>query len=180
MEKIPNQGLSAREVQKLQHQYGLNDIPTVKQFTLIKSFLGQFNNFLTILLIIAGCISLALGERIDSLFIFLIVLLNALFGVFQEFKAEKALKTLKQMSSTRVRVIRDGKEQDIDSRELVPGDIIYIEEGSKIPADAKIISSLHLQVNEASLTGESIPVEKHAHEENKQLLFMGTVVAGGR
>lgn len=90
------------------------------------------------------------------------MILNAFFGLYQEYQAEKSLQSLKKMTQTMVRVIRDGKEQEIDSRYLVPGDIVYLEEGSKIPADGEVIESMNLEVNEAMLTGESLPVIKNA------------------
>jgi len=173
-------GLSSQKAQVLLKQYGYNEISEVKQFTLIKSFIGQFDNVLILLLVGAGGISFIVGERLDSLFIFLIVILNAFFGLYQEYKAEKALSHLKKLTTTTIRVIRDGKEQQIDSRCIVPSDIIYIEEGTKIPADCQIIESRNLEVNEASLTGESLPVIKNSHDPNSNQLFMGTVVAKGR
>ncbi len=173
-------GLSSHKVQALFKQYGYNEISEVKQFTLIKSIIGQFDNVLILLLIAAGGVSFFVGERLDSLFIFLIVILNAFFGLYQEFKAEKALSFLKKLTVTTIRVIRDGKEQQIDSRYLVPGDLVYIEEGAKIPADCQIVESRNLEINEASLTGESLPVIKNSHDPNSNQLFMGTVVAKGR
>ncbi len=173
-------GLSSHKVQTLLKEYGYNEISEVKQFTLIKSIIGQFDNVLILLLIAAGGVSFFVGERLDSLFIFLIVILNAFFGLYQEFKAEKALSYLKKLTITTIRVIRDGKEQQIDSLYLVPGDLVYIEEGAKIPADCQIVESRNLEINEASLTGESLPVIKNSHDPNSNQLFMGTVVAKGR
>lgn len=173
-------GLSAKKAQELLAHFGTNEIKETRKFTLLSSFISQFNNFLTILLILAGVISFLLGEKIDSLFIFLIVILNALFGLYQEAKAEKSLETLKKLTVSMVRVRRDGKEQEIDSRFLVPGDIIFIEEGNKVPADAKILESMHLEVNEAVLTGESLPVEKEAGKNKDENIYMGTIVAKGR
>jgi len=174
------QGLTTVQAEELLQTYGQNDIKETSRFTLFAAFLSQFNNFLTILLILAGTVSFILGERIDSLFIFLIVILNALFGLYQEAKAEKSLETLKKLTVSLVRVVRDGKQQEIDSRLLVPNDIIYLEEGNKLPADGIILESMHLEVNEASLTGESLPVEKNTNEDGKNELFMGTVIAKGR
>src|SRR3989339_1990517 len=170
-------GLSSHKVQTLLKQYGYNEISEVKQFTLIKSIIGQFDNVLILLLIAAGCISFFVGERLDSLFIFLIVILNAFFGLYQEFKAEKALSYLKKLTITTIRVIRNGKEEQIDSRFLVPGDLIYIEEGAKIPADCQVVETRNLEINEAALTGESLPVVKNSHDQKSNQLFMGTVVA---
>lgn len=173
-------GLSPHKVQALFKEYGYNEISETRQFTLIKSIVGQFDNVLVLLLIAAGIVSLLVGKQIDSFFIFLIVILNAFFGLYQEFKAEKALSLLKKLSISTIRVIRDGKEHQIDSRFLVPEDIIYIEEGAKIPADCQIIESHNLEINEASLTGESLPVIKNIHDPDSNQLFMGTVVAKGR
>ncbi|MFN4212694.1 MAG: cation-translocating P-type ATPase, partial [Microgenomates group bacterium] len=117
---------------------------------------------------------------LDGIFILLIVFLNAFFGVYQEFKAEKALSYLKKITVTTIRVIRDGRQEQIDSRDLVPGDLIYLEEGTKIPADCQLVESYNLEINEASLTGESLPVAKDPKDKEKSQLFMGTVVAKGR
>ena len=174
------QGLSSQKALALLKQYGHNELTEVKQFTLLKSFIGQFDNVLILLLIAAGGVSFFIGERLDSIFIFLIVILNTFFGLYQEFKAERALSLLKKLTVTTIRVIRDGKEQQIDSRNLVPGDLIYIEEGTKISADCRLIQSRNLEINEASLTGESLPVLKNSHDPNNNQLFMGTVAAKGR
>ena len=147
--EVFKKGLTTKQAEKLLKQYGQNEIKEERRFTLLSSFFAQFNNFLTILLILAASVSFILGERIDSFFISLIIILNALFGLYQEAKAEKALKTLKKLTISMVRVIRDGKQQEIDSRFLVPGDIVYLEEGNKIPADGEVIDSMHLEVNEA-------------------------------
>ncbi len=173
-------GLIDRDIPSLRAKFGFNQIERQNRFFLIKSFLSQFNNFLVILLIAAAIISLLVGEKLDSIFIFLVVLLNAFFGLFQEYKAEKSIALLSQMATTKVRVVRNGKEEEVDSRELLPSDIVYLEEGSKIPADCVVLESKNLEVNEASLTGESLPVFKREGDEKNSLLFMGTVVAQGR
>lgn len=175
-----DKGLSSHKAEELLASFGTNEIKETKGFTLLSSFLSQFNNFLTILLILAGSVSYFLGEKVDSFFIFLIVVLNGLFGLYQETKAEKALETLKKLTISMVRVIRDGKEQEVDSRFLVPGDVIFIEEGNRVPADAKILESMHLEVNEAALTGESLPVEKEVGANKNEDIYMGTIVAKGR
>ncbi len=177
-DKIYNLGLTSIKAEELLKTYGKNELTEKKQFTLIKSFISQFNNFLIYLLIAAGIVSILVGEPLDSFFIFLIVFLNACFGVYQEFRAEKSLEKIKEMTIAKVRVIRDGKEIEIDSRYLVPGDLIYLEEGAKIPADGKLIHTHHFEVNEASLTGESLPVQKNAHDEHN-IIYLGTVVAKG-
>jgi len=171
-------GLTSKEAEKLLKQYGLNEIHEEKKFTLIKSFLSQFNNFLILLLIGASIVSFFIGETLDAIFILAIVILNAFFGLYQEYQAEKSLASLKKMTKTMVRVYRDGKEQEIDSRYLVPSDVVFLEEGTKIPADGEVIEAYNLEVNEAMLTGESLPVVKNLSDAN--LLYAGTIVSRGR
>lgn len=169
-------GLTHEHVEKLLKEYGLNVLQDKKKKGIFSILFAQLNNFLTILLVIAALLSFFIGEIIDGSLILSIVFLNALFGIYQEKKAENAIDALKQMSITKVRVIRDGHEQELDSRYLVPGDIYFIEEGSKIAADGILEEALNLEVNEAALTGESLPVNK----KNTDEIFMGTVVSKGR
>jgi P-type Ca2+ transporter type 2C len=177
---VQYKNLTQKEADKLFQKFGANEITVARRYSIWKSLFGQFNNFLMILLISAGAISMLLGERVDSAFIFAIVILNAGFGLYQEFKAEKSLEALKRITVTLVRVIRDGKEQTMDGRLLVPGDLVYLEEGSRVPADSLLIKSWGLEVSEAALTGESLPVPKSESHAETQSLFMGTVVARGR
>jgi len=172
--------LTQKEAESLREKFGPNEITVKRRYSVLQSLIGQLNNFLMLLLISAGLISWFLGDRIDSGFIFAIVILNAAFGVYQEFKAEKSLKALKKITITLVRVIRDNKEITIDSRLLVPGDLVYLEEGSRVPADLVLVKSWNLEVNEAALTGESLPVAKNETNDELKNLFMGTVVARGR
>lgn len=174
------QGLNSARAHELLAVHGLNEIKTASRFTLFSAFLAQFQNFLILLLLGAAVVSFAVGERLDSTFILLIVILNAFFGVYQEFKAEKALDSLKKMAVSMVRVIRDGVAGEIDSRELVPGDLIYLEEGAKIPADASILWSRSLEVNEAVLTGETYAVAKHESDPENHTISLGTTVVHGR
>lgn len=161
LQKIKKLALTNSKAEKLLKQYGLNEIKEEKKFTLLKSFLSQFNNFLIFLLLFASIISFFIGETLDAVFILVIVFLNAFFGLYQEYQAEKSLQSLKKITTVKVRVIRDGKEQEIDSRYLVPGDIVYLEEGTRIPADGEVLQAINLEVNEAILTGESLPVSKN-------------------
>ncbi len=179
-EKIIHLALTSRQAKKLLEEYGKNEIKEEKRFTLIKSFLSQFNNFLILLLLAASGISFFIGESLDAIFILAIVILNAFFGLYQEYQAEKSLSSLKKITITKVRVIRDRKEVEIDSRELVPGDIVYFEEGAKIPADCQLLQTSHFEVNESSLTGESLPVVKNEKDEENNRIFAGTSVAKGR
>lgn len=160
LEKIKHFSLTNSQAEKLLKKYGLNEIKEEKKFTLLKSFFSQFNNFLILLLIAASIISFFVGETLDAVFILIIVVLNAFFGLYQEYQAEKSLQSLKKITTIKVRVIRDGKEQEIDSRYLVPGDVIYLEEGNLIPADGEVLQAMNLEVNEAILTGESMPIAK--------------------
>ena len=169
-------GLTTSQANSLLNQYGLNVITEQKKKTIFTKFFEQFNNFLTILLLFAAIFSFFIHEPIDGTLIIAIVFLNALFGIYQESKAEESIAVLKKMTVTKVRVIRDGKEQEIDSKYLVPGDIIFIEEGTKIPADGIISESINLEVNESGLTGESFPIEKKL----KDTIYSGTIVAKGR
>lgn len=169
-------GLSTHQVTQLLKQYGLNVISEQKKKNILIKLIEQFNNFLTILLLIAAICSFVIGEPIDGGLIFAIVILNALFGIYQEAKAEESIAALKKITLTKVRVIRDGKEQEIDSKFLVPGDIVFIEEGTKISADGQIIESINLELNESALTGESLPVVKMI----KEMIYSGTIVAKGR
>jgi Ca2+-transporting ATPase len=151
--------------------------------------LSQFNNFLVIILIIAAIVSLLLGEIVDAAAIMVIVLLNAVVGVVQESKAEAALAALKKMAAPNAQVIRGGRQMTIASRELVPGDLVLVDAGNYVPADLRLIESMNLKVEEASLTGESMPVDKNAKVvldrdvplgDRKNSAFMSTLVTYGR
>ncbi|MBN1104424.1 MAG: HAD-IC family P-type ATPase, partial [Deltaproteobacteria bacterium] len=155
-------GLSTAEVEKRQREQGFNELTEKPRPGFLKMLLDQFNNFLVIILIVAAVVSLLLGEYVDAIAIMVIVALNAVVGVVQESKAEQALAALKKMAAPNAQVIRDGHQVTIPSRELVPGDIVLIEAGNYIPADMRLIESVNLKVEEASLTGESVPVEKVA------------------
>jgi Ca2+-transporting ATPase len=169
-------GLTSAQVSEFLKKYGLNVITEQKKKSIFIKFFEQFNNFLTILLIGAALLSFLLGESLDGGLIIGIVILNGLFGLYQEAKAEESLAMLKKMTVTKVRVIRDEKEVEIDSKYLVPGDLVYLEEGIKIPADGIVVKSINLELNESALTGESFPVVKTEKEE----VFSGTIVAKGR
>jgi Ca2+-transporting ATPase len=169
-------GFSTHQAEELLKQYGPNVLDEQKKTSLIRIFLDQFNNFLTILLLIAAVISILIGEYVDGSLILAIVILNAFFGIYQEKKAGEAIEALKKMTLSKVRVIRDSQEVEVDSRYIVPGDVVFVEEGVKVPADGKVIQTINLQINESSLTGESLPISKDKEDE----VFMGTIVARGR
>jgi Ca2+-transporting ATPase len=142
-----------------------------------------------LILLAAVFISAALQEYIDAVVIFIIVVLNTILGFWQEFKAENAMAALKKMTVPSVRALRDGKEQQISAKDLVLGDILLIESGNVVPADARLMEAVNLKVQEAALTGESESVEKHSHRlegddyalaDRKNMIYMGTVVTYGR
>lgn len=169
-------GLTHDEVTRLLAQYGPNTLTEKKKRSFIFTFLDQFKDFLTVLLIIAALLSFFIGETVDGTLILAIVILNAFFGIYQEAKAESAIAALKKITVTKIRVIRDGIQQEVDSQDLVPGDVCFIEEGVKIPADGKIIEGMNLEINESVLTGESLPVPKKLSDE----VFSGSIVSKGR
>ena len=162
------QGLTLNDVQERQRLYGKNILETRKGKNLFQKFLAQFTDFMIIILICAAIISFAVSymegkpNYIDPIIIMMIIILNAFLGVIQETKAEKALEALKKMSAPTAHVLRDNKVSEIPSIELVPGDIVILETGSFVPADCRLIHTVNLKVEEASLTGESHPVEKNA------------------
>lgn len=169
-------GLSSYHAQELLKQYGSNELIEKPKRTFLKILATQFDSPLIFLLIGAGTISFFINESVNAILILTIVFLNALFGIIQEVKAQKSIASLKKLTITKSRVIRDHQEQEINSRLLVPQDIILIEQGDKIPADAKLLTSVNLEVNEASLTGESLPVFKNLGDK----IFLGTIVTRGR
>jgi Ca2+-transporting ATPase len=188
-------GLSRSEAERRLGQYGRNELAEEKPVPGWRKFLAQFTDVLVILLIVAGLVSagLWLYERdaalpYEALAIFAIVLLNAILGYVQQARAEKAVAALRNMSAAHANVIRDGQRQTLAAAELVPGDIILIEEGDTIPADARLIQSVALQAAEAALTGESLPVEKStariAEEagvgDRSNMVFSGTAATYGR
>ncbi|MBQ4324052.1 MAG: HAD-IC family P-type ATPase, partial [Clostridia bacterium] len=168
-------GLSTQRVAELQEKYGPNKLKEKKKKTNLQRFVDQFKDVMILILIAAAIISFVVvcveqnwGELFEPALIVLIVILNAVMGVYQEGKAEKALDALKNMSAPHARVIRDGEEKIIDAAELVPGDIIRLEAGDFIPADARLIQSAGLKSEESALTGESVPSEKDHLAEVKE------------
>lgn len=173
-------GLSEETVQKKLREFGKNEIHSSIKLSALTIFFRQFTSVLVFMLIVASLLSFFVGEKLDALLIFLIIIMNALFGFIQEYKAEKAIESIKHIAISTVHVIRDGRQQEINSVFLVPGDLIYLEVGDKIPADCVVLESMHLKVNEASLTGESIPIEKNPHDEENKYIYLGTTVYAGR
>jgi Ca2+-transporting ATPase len=169
-------GLSSKEAKKLQIKYGLNKLPSEKPLSALKIYLSQFTNPLVYILVVVGIISFFMHEYVDIIFIFSVVILNSFFGFIQEYKAQKTFTALKDLLKPIAKVIRGGKQIKIDATELVPGDIVLLVNGDKIPADGEVVESASLLVNEAILTGESEMVIKNLGDA----AFMGTSVSGGR
>lgn len=169
-------GLREAEAKKRLQKYGYNEIEE-KKISPAKIFLRQFKNFLILILIFAAAISFAIAEITNTIIISFIILFVAALGFVQEYRAERAMQALKKMLQPECIVVRDGKQKTIPAREVVPGDILVLESGDSISADARIAESFSLEANEALLTGESAPVEKNATEKN--MLFAGTTVTKG-
>ncbi|QQG39993.1 MAG: cation-translocating P-type ATPase [Candidatus Aenigmatarchaeota archaeon] len=180
-------GLSSAEAPSRLERYGRNELKRVGGVNPIVMFFDQFKNFLVILLLIAALVSAAIGEGLDAIAILAILVLNAALGFFQEYKAERALEALRKMVKNTCTVIRDGRKTEVVTSELVPGDIVTLEPGDKVPADARIVESSNLKMQEASLTGESVPVKKFSGVlkddatvvQRTNMVFMGTDVSYG-
>ncbi len=185
--KSSETGLTEDEAKKRLEKHGINQIEKRKSTTLFQIFIRQFTSFIIVILLAAIIISLLIGEKLDAIVISIILFLNGIFGFIQEYKAEKAIEALRKLTALKAKVIRDGKEIELDSRELVPGDIILLETGSKVPADARLIDIAAFQTDEASLTGESVPSRKNIEPlkkntpvtDQENMAFMGTIVTKG-
>ncbi|MEK6845290.1 MAG: HAD-IC family P-type ATPase, partial [Nanoarchaeota archaeon] len=182
------EGLAEEEAEKRLQKHGYNEIKQAKKISSIRIFLSQFNSIVIYILIAALAISVFLGETIDAIVIGAIVIANAIIGFIQEYNAEKSIEALKKLASLKATVIRDGREKEIDAKLLVPGDIIKLQTGDKIPADARVIELVILEAQEAALTGESLPVKKELKvlPEKTQLadrlnmVFSGTIITHGK
>ena len=180
-------GLNAEDASRRLAEYGPNQLESPSKPSPLKIFLGKFKEYLTMVLIFAALISFIAGETTNAYVILGIVFLVALIGFFQEYKAERAMEALREMVAPEADVFRDGKIGTILAVNLVPGDVIYLESGDKVPADGRIIEEASFEVIEASLTGESLPVKKsivslpeeEAFADRKNMVFMGTIVSYG-
>jgi magnesium-transporting ATPase (P-type) len=181
-------GLSAANVQQRLEKYGHNRLPEGRKQGPFKRFLLQFNNILVYVLLAAGFVKLMVGLWLDASIILAVVVLNALLGFFQEGKAEKALDSIRNMLSAEARTVRGGETRLVPSEDLVPGDIVLLESGDKIPADLRLIDVKNLRTEEAALTGESVPIDKTTERvaeratvgDREGMAFSGTLVASGR
>jgi Ca2+-transporting ATPase len=187
--QVHDEGLTTAEAEKRLKHYGLNQLREAPRPGFWALMWRQLSSFVVILLIIASIISALLGDYVEAIAIMLIVVLNAALGIVQEQRAEQALAALKKLAAPDAQVIRDGVRKSVPSYNLVPGDIVFLEAGNFIPADLRLLEAINLQVEEASLTGESLPVQKNAATvldkqvplgDRKNTAFMGTVVTYGR
>lgn len=185
----PEQGLSGEEARDRLAAHGPNAIQEQRRRGPARMFFGQFADFMIIVLILAGIVSGLMGELTDTLAIVVIVALNALIGFIQEYRAEKAVAALKRLASASAQVLREGKTQTIAAHELVPGDLVLLEAGNIIPADLKLLDVARLKVEEATLTGESLPVEKSGAlireldsplGDRRNMAYKGTTATHGR
>ncbi|OGO66158.1 MAG: ATPase [Chloroflexi bacterium RBG_19FT_COMBO_55_16] len=189
LETFSEAGLSSEEAQRRLAKFGPNQLVEAPPTTFWQMLREQFNNFVVIMLIVAALISAVLGDYIEAAAILAIVVLNATLGVIQERRAEQALAALRKLAAPDAHVIRDGSRQVIPAHELVPGDLVLLEAGNYVPADVRLLEAVNLRVEEAALTGESVPVQKNAAVkldadiplgDRKNTTFMGTLVNYGR
>ena len=187
--KTTEKGLSDNEVKKRKESFGNNALKEKKRKGILKVFFNQFKDLLVGILIVAGIISIITDNVESTLVIFIVIFLNAILGTVQYFKAEQSLEALRSLTAAKCKVIRNGLKQEILSKDIVPGDILFLEAGDLIAADGRIIENHSLQVNESSLTGESLAVEKNAEvlsddeiplSDRKNMVFGGTLVTYGR
>lgn len=181
-------GLALPEVVKRLKEYGENALPPTKTLSLFRIFIRQFENPLIYILLIASVVVLFLGEFTDTIVIFAVLLINAIIGVIQEGKAQNTLLALENFTKTEAVALRDGVEEVIPDREIVPGDVIVLREGDKVPADARLFELKNLQVDESALTGESVPVSKSIDAIGKKdlsssdqinMVFRGSLIVAG-
>ncbi|WP_226669982.1 calcium-translocating P-type ATPase, PMCA-type [Metabacillus litoralis] len=186
---VTQDGLTDTEVEKRREQYGFNELGEEQRKSTFKVFVEQFRDFLVIILIVAALLSAFLGKFESTIVILVVVMINAILGTVQHIKAEKSLNSLKNLSSPTAKVLRNGNRVEIPSKEIVVGDILYLDAGDYISADGRIIESHSLQVNESSLTGESISVQKTIEPikeedvsigDKKNMAFSGSFVTYGR
>lgn len=187
--RVQNEGLTSAEVERRLQEHGPNQLKEAPRPGFLVLLWAQLNNFVVILLIVASVVSALLGDYVEAAAIMAIVVLNSVLGIVQEQRAEQALAALKKLAAPDAQVLRDGLRRSVPAYNLVPGDIVFLEAGNFIPADLRLLEAVNLRVEEASLTGESLPVQKNAAtvlEKNvplgdrKNTAFMGTLVNYGR
>ena len=186
----PDQGLHPAEVDRRMGIHGPNEMPSAAKRSLLRLFAAQFTDFMVLVLLAAAVVSGLIGSLIDTIAILVIVLLNAVIGFVQSWRADQAMAALKQLATAQATVVRSSQTQEVPARDLVPGDIVLLEAGNKVPADLRLIRTAQLQVDESSLTGESVTVAKHtaalpdtadsALGDRLNMAFKGTTATHGR
>jgi len=189
LETRPDNGLTSEEVENRREKYGLNELQEAPPTTFLELLWAQINSFVIYMLLGAAIISALLGDYTEAIAIMAIVVLNAVMGIIQESRAEAALAALKKLAAPEASVLRDGHRVSVPTAELVPGDVVFLEAGNYVPADIRLLEAINLRIDEASLTGESVPVEKNAQSrlekdiplgDRKNTAFSGTLVNYGR
>ena len=184
-------GLTNVEAARRLVEVGPNELAAARRISPWTLLLEQFKNVLIIILLVATALSAFLGHGVEAIAIAVIVLFAVVLGFVQEYRAERAIEALRQMAAPTATVFRDGDEMEIPARDLAPGDVILLQAGDKIPADARLVEAINLQIEESALTGESVPVEKHtapltngpdrlAVGDRKNMAYAGTVATYGR
>lgn len=188
LQSDPARGLDEREVKERAARFGSNELARAPRVPLWQMFLEQFKDFMVMILLAATVISGVLGEYADAVTIMIIVIINAALGCLQEYRAERSMEALKELAAPEARVIRDGLERKIPASQLVPGDLVLLETGDRVPADLRLLQAVNLEVEESALTGESIPVKKQVGTisgkitpgDARNMAYLGTVVTRGR
>ena len=183
-----SRGLSGDEASRRLAEAGPNELAEADKASPVALFVGQFKDFMVLVLVAAALVSGLLGEFLDAITILAIIVMNGILGFAQEYRAEKSLRALRQLASPMARAVRDGRTLALPARELVPGDVVLLESGDRVPADVRILEAESLHIEESALTGESVPVEKHAGVvadaeaplgDRRNMGFMGTMVTRG-
>lgn len=182
-------GLNTEQVSENQKKYGLNQLKEANKKTFLSKVADQFKDFLILILLAASVVSFSIGEKTDAMIIVAIVIINAMLGLYQEGKAEKAIEALQKLAAPNANVIRDGAPISVPAEQLVPGDVVVLETGDIVPADLRLVESYNLQIEEASLTGESVASEKRAEDiceedvslaDRKNMAYASTILTYGR
>ncbi len=173
-------GLTSEEVEARLEKHGYNELVERAKTSPLRRYLDQFMDPMMLMLLVAALISAIIGEKLTAIAITMAVIINSTIGFIQEYKSEKAIEALKRLAAPKAKVIRDGKAMEVPARELVPGDLILLEIGDQVPADARLIESINLKLDESTFTGESAPVSKDAELDEKYRVYMSTSVSDGR
>lgn len=182
-----DRGLSESEASSRTERFGKNSLPSVQKESVFMKFIKHFHDMLIYILLVSPCVSSFMGHYVDAIVIALVVVINAMIGFIQENNAEKAMASILNILALKARVLRKGIRKEISAEDLVPGDIVFLKPGDKIPADMRLVCTANLRVEESMLTGESISSEKSAEDlgsdvtlgDKRNMAFAGTTVSAG-